>query len=141
MVGYALLLVPLVVWFLSISVKPVFFERYLMPSLLGVAIILARVISYFDDLATTWLAKLSGRSPLARTVCSRPGSCDLYPSSCSWRCQSRRPGPRESLWPATSPTSTAAMEESRSSISSLPVSFRNDTTCQRRSETRIRLAV
>ena len=48
--AYAFLLVPVLVWIISVTVKPIFWDRYLIPSVLSLSILLAlissRIINY-----------------------------------------------------------------------------------------------
>jgi len=46
-VAWALLLVPLVVWLGSWAIKPIFFDRYVIPSVLGLAILYSAIGSRF----------------------------------------------------------------------------------------------
>jgi hypothetical protein len=46
-VAWALLLVPIAVWLASWAIKPLFFDRYLTPSILGLAILYSAVCSRF----------------------------------------------------------------------------------------------
>ena len=43
-----ILLVPIGVWLVSLTVKPIFYNRYMLPSLLGAAVVIAHLLAAFD---------------------------------------------------------------------------------------------
>jgi hypothetical protein len=63
--GWLFLLVPVGVWLVSLTVKPIFYPRYLLPSLLGAAVVIAYLLAGFDRAAASSRGVTDGKIALS----------------------------------------------------------------------------